>query len=69
MTFADDVDNSYATRFLSSNLKLIIAVTAAAIIFGIFLFFVGEYNIFDERTNFLSPDCYLLNGEQICRNP
>jgi hypothetical protein len=40
----------------------------AAIIFGIF-FFVGQYNTFDGSTNFLPPNCYLLNGKQICPNP
>jgi len=42
MTYPKDVNDSYVTRFLSHNLKLILAITAGAIIFGIFLFFVAE---------------------------
>lgn len=42
MTYPKDVNDSYVTKFLGQNLKLIVAITATAIIFGIFLFFVDE---------------------------
>ena len=63
MTFADDVDNSYATRFLSSNLKLIIAVTAAAIIFMAYWRFCRVKKLFDGALN----SCHLtaINGKQL----
>jgi predicted secreted protein len=45
---------------------IIIAVVVSGIIFGIF-YFAGHYNtLSDTTTNYLPPNCYSLNGKQIC---
>lgn len=67
MTFPD-VDNFNVSR-INRRLKIIIiAVVIAGIIFGLF-YFAGHYNTPEDTTNYLPPNCYSLNGKQICPNP
>lgn len=72
VTFPEDVDKSNRSfRFL--NRKLIVAiiiVAAAGITFGIWFFFISDSdNAIDTSDNFLPPNCYSVNGKQICPSP
>jgi len=68
MTFPEDVDKSNRSfRFLNRKLILaIIIVAAAGITFGIWFFFTYSDNAIDTSDNFLPPNCYSINGKQIC---
>jgi len=68
MTFADVVVENSSVTFNSRQKILIVAFWLAGIILGI-IFFVGLYNSFEDTTNYLPPNCYSLNGKQICPNP
>jgi len=68
MSFSKDSDDSIVSRFNKRLKIIIIGVVIASIIFGIF-YFVGHYNTLEDTTNLLPPNCYSLNGKQICPNP
>jgi predicted secreted protein len=68
MTVPDKIDNSNLSR-INGRLKIIIiAVVVAGIIFG-FFYFIGHYKTLNETTNYLPPNCYSVNGKEICPNP
>jgi hypothetical protein len=39
------------------------------ILFGLILLLIGEYLTIGDDTNSLPPNCYSVNGKQICLNP
>jgi hypothetical protein len=66
-----DVNNSKVpSKFAGKNLRLtVIIVVVAVIIFAMWLFFIsGEYDPYYDN-NMLPPNCYSLNGKQVCPNP
>jgi hypothetical protein len=72
VTFPEDVDKSNRSfRFHNRKLILgIIIVAAAGITFGIWFFFISDSdNAIDTSDNFLPPNCYSVNGKQICPSP
>jgi hypothetical protein len=63
------VDNSGPSkRLLRNNIILaIIIIAGAGIAFAVWFFFVSDaYNSIDEANNYLPPDCYSINGKQVC---
>jgi predicted secreted protein len=68
MSFPDDFHDSNISRFNGKLKIIIIAVVIAVIIFG-FFYFVGHYKTLNESTNYLPPNCYSVNGKEICPNP
>ncbi|HEX7178732.1 MAG TPA: hypothetical protein VF220_03330 [Nitrososphaeraceae archaeon] len=72
VTFPEDVDKSNpSSRFVSKKLILvIIIVLVAGITFGVWFFFISDSdNAIDTSDNFLPPNCYSVNGKQICPSP
>jgi hypothetical protein len=72
MTFADDAQNSnHSRRLLGRRLILgIIIVLVAGITFGVWFFLISNSdNAIDTSENFLPPNCYSINGKQICPSP
>ena len=72
MTFPEDVDKSNpSSRFVSRKLILVtIIVLVAGITFGVWFFFISDSdNAIDTSDNFLPPNCYSVNGKQICPSP
>jgi hypothetical protein len=72
VTFPEDVDKSNpSSRFVSRKLILVtIIVLVAGITFGVWFFFISDSdNAIDTGDNFLPPNCYSLNGKQICPSP
>ena len=72
MTFPEDVDKSNpSSRFVSRKLILVtIIVLVAGITFGVWFFFISDSdNALDTSDNFLPPNCYSVNGKQICPSP
>jgi len=68
-TFPEDVDKSNSSmRFLRKKLIIvIIIVPVVSIIFAIWFFFISDaYNAFEDTNKFLPPNCYSVNGKQIC---
>lgn len=54
-----------SSSFRKLNLLLIaVIISVVAIIIGIGIFYFGENMA--EDTNILSPNCYIINGKQIC---
>jgi len=73
MTAPDDFNSPKApSKFASKKLRLIIIiiiVAVAVIIFAIWLFSIsGAPNPYYDNV-VLPPNCYSLNGKQICPNP
>lgn len=69
MTFYEHVHNSnQSKRLLGGSLILgIIIVLVASIAFGVwFLFISGLDNDIGNSEKYLSPNCYSINGKQIC---
>ena len=72
MTFPEDVDKSNpSSRFVSRKLILvIIIVLVAGITFGVWFFFISDSdNAIHTSDSFLPPNCYSVNGKQICSSP
>ena len=72
MSFPEDVGNfNRSSRFYNRKLILaIIIVLVAGITFGVWFFFNSNSdNAIDTSENFLPPNCYSINGKQICPNP
>jgi hypothetical protein len=72
MSFPEDVDNSNrSSRFYNRKLILgIIIVAVAGLTFGVWFFFISNSdNAIDTSENFLPPNCYSINGKQICPSP
>jgi hypothetical protein len=72
VTFPEDVDKSNpSSRFVSRKLILVtIIVLVAGITFGVWFFFISDSdNAIDTSDNFLPPNCYSVNGKQICPSP
>ena len=68
MPISDNDSKSTLSKFIKRKLIVItIIITVAAIIIGIWLFFMGELKF--ESTDILPPNCYMINGKQICPNP
>jgi hypothetical protein len=67
MTFPEDIDRR-STRFFGKRMLLaIIIVLAAGLTFGLWFFFISDSNnAIENNDSFLPPDCYSLNGKQIC---
>jgi hypothetical protein len=71
VTFPEDVGNSNRS-FRFFNRKLILAmiiVAVAGITFGIWFLFTNSNNAIDTSDNFLPPNCYSINGKQVCPSP
>lgn len=68
MSIPSDGHDSNISRINGKLKIIIIAVVVAVIIFG-FFYFVGHYKTLNETTNYLPPNCYSVNGKQICPNP
>jgi len=64
-----DVINSKApSKFAGKKLRLtVIIVVVAIIIFTIWLFFISVENNPYYNNDMLPPNCYSLNGKQVCR--
>lgn len=72
MTFAEHVHNSnQSKRLLGGRLILgIIIVLVASIAFGVWFFFMlGSDNNIGNSEKYLPPNCYSINGKQICPPP
>jgi hypothetical protein len=72
MTFAGHAQNSnQSRRLLGRRLILgIIIVLVASIVFGVWFFFIsGLDNAIRNSEKYLPPNCYSINGKQICPNP
>ena len=68
MSFRDNVDHSKISRLLQRKIILIIiAIIIAAAIFAVMFFFMDNDNQL-EKTKYLPPDCYSLNGKIVCPN-
>ena len=68
MHISDNDSKSSLTKFNKRKLIVItIIISVAAIIIGMWFFFMNEHNF--GSTNFLPPNCYMINGKQICPNP
>ncbi|HKQ22762.1 MAG TPA: hypothetical protein VJS91_12025 [Nitrososphaeraceae archaeon] len=49
------------------KLLFVIIITITAIAFGVWFFFMSEEsNIIESRYDFVPPNCYIINGKQIC---
>jgi hypothetical protein len=69
MTLRKDNDKfNQSKRFLRKNIILaIIIVAGAGIAVAVWFFFVSDaYNTINDTNNYLPPDCYSINGKQIC---
>jgi hypothetical protein len=72
VTYPEDVDKANrSSRFVSRKLILVtIIVLVAGITFGVWFFFISDSdNAIDTSDNFLPPNCYSVNGKQICPSP
>jgi len=71
MTIPGDVGNSKRpSKFAVKRLMLLMIIVGAVIIFAVWLFFIsGSYDTFDDINSYLPPNCYSLNGKQVCPNP
>ena len=68
MPISNNDSKSTLSKFIKRKLIVItIIITVAAIIIGIGLFFMGEHKF--ESIDILPPNCYMINGKQICPNP
>ncbi|MGI0031060.1 MAG: hypothetical protein ACRD80_05705 [Nitrososphaeraceae archaeon] len=68
MPISDNDTKSTLSKFNKRKLIVMtIIISVAAIIIGIWFFFIGEHNF--ESTNILPPNCYMINGKQICPIP
>jgi hypothetical protein len=66
MTIPGDVGNSKPpSKLVDKRVWLIIVITVTVIIFAIWLFFISGYIALDNSET-LPPNCYSLNGKQIC---
>jgi hypothetical protein len=68
MTIPGDVSNSKPTSKLADKrVWLIIGIAVAVIVFAIWFFVISDaYNSFEGTKNSLPPNCYSINGKQIC---
>jgi len=69
MTFPEHDENSnQSRRFPGRRLILaIIIVLVASIAFGVWFFFIsGSDNTIGNSDKYLPPNCYSINGKQIC---
>jgi cell division protein FtsI/penicillin-binding protein 2 len=66
-----DVNNSKApSKFAGKKLRLtVIIVVVAIIIFAMWLFFISVKNNPYYDNGKLPPNCYSINGKQVCPNP
>jgi hypothetical protein len=72
MTFADHYQNSNHSRRLPSRRLIlgIIIVLVASIAFGVWFFFISGWdNVIGNSEKYLPPNCYSINGKQICPPP
>jgi hypothetical protein len=69
MTFPKHVENSNQSKRLLGrglNLAIIIALVAS-LAFGVWFFFIsGSDNAIGNSNKYLPPNCYSINGKQIC---
>ncbi|MGB5091137.1 MAG: hypothetical protein WBN72_09360 [Nitrososphaeraceae archaeon] len=63
----EDIDRR-STRFFGKRILFaIIIVLVAGLAFGLWFFFISDSNnAIENNDNYLPPDCYSLNGKQIC---
>jgi hypothetical protein len=63
-----DEDSKQSRRLLSRRLiLLIIIILVASIAFCVWFFFIsGLTDNINKSANYLPPDCYSINGKQIC---
>jgi hypothetical protein len=69
MTLPKYVQNSdQSSRLIGRRLCLaIIILLVSGIIFGSWFFFISDLdNVIWNNDNYLPPNCYLINGKQIC---
>jgi hypothetical protein len=69
MSLPRHVQNSdQSSRLIGRRLGLaIIIVLVSIIIFGFWLFFISDLdNVIWNNDNYLPPNCYSINGKQIC---
>jgi hypothetical protein len=60
-----------SSRFYNRKLILaIIIVLVSGLTFGLWFFFISNSdNAIDTSENFLPPNCYSINGREICPSP
>jgi hypothetical protein len=69
MTFPGDVSNSKRpSKLADRRVWLIVVIAVAVIMFAVWLFFISGY-IGLDNSEMLPPNCYSLNGKQVCPNP
>jgi hypothetical protein len=69
MTLPKYVQNSdQSSRLIGRRLGLaIIILLVSGIIFGSWFFFISDLdNVIWNNDNYLPPNCYSINGKQIC---
>ena len=68
MSYRDVENSNRSVRFFEKKLFLaIIIVLVAGIAFGAwFVFVFNAQNAEDTKNTVLPPDCYSINGKQIC---
>jgi cytochrome c biogenesis protein CcdA len=68
MSIPGDVSNSkLPSKLTDKRVWLIILIAVAVIVFAIWFFVISDaYNAFQDTNNSLSPNCYSINGKQIC---
>jgi len=72
MTFPGDVESSNpSTKFFKRRLVFaIIIFLAAGLAFGFWFFFIYDsHDAVEKSENYLPPNCYSINGKQICPKP
>jgi hypothetical protein len=69
VSIPDDASNSkLPSKLADKRVWLIILISVAVITFAIWLFFIPGYIPLDN-SEILPPNCYSLNGKQVCPNP
>ena len=69
MTIPEDV-NSRSARFFGKRMLLVIIILVGGLTFGLWYFFIFNSNNATENSDvYLPPNCYSVNGKQICPPP
>jgi hypothetical protein len=70
MTVPEDINNR-STRFFGKRILLaIIIILIAGLSFAVWYFFISDSNNVAKNSDvYLPPNCYSVNGKQICPPP
>jgi hypothetical protein len=70
MTVPEDINNR-STRFFGKRILLaIIIILIAGLSFAVWYFFISDSNNVEKNSDvYLPPNCYSVNGKQICPPP